>query len=200
MRSDWLIPLCTGGERLKDADGRKVASDPEARGAAGAHPARRDQARRRRARPLLRHRHHRRRGQEARPPLHRHRARGGLYRARPRARIAAVPPGGRRGARRCRPRSAPSRASPSRSVVERGADRARRGAVDERRRHRARCGPTARSMLGDIVGSIHKIGALAQGLPACNGWTFWHYRDGRRLAPIDALRAVLRRELAAAEG
>ena len=28
--------------------------------------------------------------------------------------------------------------------------------------------------VGPAVGSIHKIGALAQGLPACNGWTFWH--------------------------
>ena len=24
------------------------------------------------------------------------------------------------------------------------------------------------------VGSIHRIGALAQGLEACNGWAYWH--------------------------
>ena len=36
------------------------------------------------------------------------------------------------------------------------------------------CAPTARSPLARPVGSIHKIGALVQGLPACNGWTFWH--------------------------
>ena len=32
MRSDWFIPLCTGDERLKDADGRKVhpTQKPEA--------------------------------------------------------------------------------------------------------------------------------------------------------------------------
>ena len=24
MRSDWLIPICSGGERLKDEDGTKV--------------------------------------------------------------------------------------------------------------------------------------------------------------------------------
>ena len=46
--------------------------------------------------------------------------------------------------------------------------------------------------LGDIVGSIHKIGALTQGLPACNGWTFWHFeRDGEFL-PIDVLRNEFR--------
>src|SRR5205807_9764189 len=28
--------------------------------------------------------------------------------------------------------------------------------------------------LGDSVGSIHRTGALAQGITACNGWAFWH--------------------------
>src|SRR5690606_30235800 len=32
MRSDWLFPICTGGERLKDGNGRKVhpTQKPEA--------------------------------------------------------------------------------------------------------------------------------------------------------------------------
>jgi modification methylase len=47
-----------------------------------------------------------------------------------------------------------------------------------------------------IVGSIHKIGALAQGLPACNGWTFWHYEEAGALKPIDELRTRIRREFA----
>jgi modification methylase len=46
--------------------------------------------------------------------------------------------------------------------------------------------------LNQMVGSIHKIGALAQGLPACNGWTFWHYETKGGLKPIDALRAQIR--------
>jgi modification methylase len=51
--------------------------------------------------------------------------------------------------------------------------------------------------LGDIVGSIHKIGALAQGLPACNGWTFWRFeRDGAPVC-IDELRAEMRRRMKA---
>jgi modification methylase len=33
---------------------------------------------------------------------------------------------------------------------------------------------------------------LVQGLPACNGWTFWHVEREGRLAPIDDLRAVMR--------
>ena len=42
------------------------------------------------------------------------------------------------------------------------------------------------------TGSIHKIGATAQGLEACNGWTYWHYKDGDKLLPIDTLREKLR--------
>jgi modification methylase len=47
-------------------------------------------------------------------------------------------------------------------------------------------------MLGPAIGSIHKIGALAQGLPACNGWTFWHVERARGLMPIDDFRANIR--------
>jgi modification methylase len=37
-------------------------------------------------------------------------------------------------------------------------------------------------------GSIHKLGAMLQGAPSCNGWTFWHYEDAKGLKPIDVLR------------
>ena len=43
-------------------------------------------------------------------------------------------------------------------------------------------------------GSIHKMGAAAQGAPSCNGWTYWHYKDGDRLVPIDNLRQKVRDE------
>jgi modification methylase len=45
------------------------------------------------------------------------------------------------------------------------------------------------------LGSIHKIGALVQGLPACNGWTFWHIERDGRYQPIDVLRSLLRASL-----
>ena len=65
------------------------------------------------------------------------------------------------------------------------------GAVlhDARRRHRAlvRADGSLESDCGK-VGSIHKLGALVQGAPACNGWTFWHYEGAEGLTPIDALR------------
>lgn len=50
----------------------------------------------------------------------------------------------------------------------------------------------AETDLGPQTGSIHRVGAMVQGLPSCNGWTFWHYMDRRELVPIDALREKLR--------
>ena len=44
-------------------------------------------------------------------------------------------------------------------------------------------------MLGDKVGSIHRIGAVAQGSGACNGWTFWHVETKNGLKLIDEMRA-----------
>src|SRR5215217_4896520 len=37
-------------------------------------------------------------------------------------------------------------------------------------------------------GSIHKVGAALQGAPSCNGWTFWHVDQRGALEPLDALR------------
>ena len=48
------------------------------------------------------------------------------------------------------------------------------------------------------VGSIHRIGALAQGLDACNGWAFWHVETPKGLKSIDDFRAILRAEMAEA--
>jgi modification methylase len=49
---------------------------------------------------------------------------------------------------------------------------------------------------GEIRGSIRKVGALVQGLPACNGWTFWCFDpDGSgALPPIDLSRQQIRAE------
>jgi modification methylase len=37
-------------------------------------------------------------------------------------------------------------------------------------------------------GSIHKVGAALQGAPSCNGWTFWHVVEAGALQPLDTLR------------
>jgi modification methylase len=38
------------------------------------------------------------------------------------------------------------------------------------------------------AGSIHKVGAALQDAPSCNGWTFWHVAQGGALILLDALR------------
>jgi modification methylase len=37
-------------------------------------------------------------------------------------------------------------------------------------------------------GSIHQVGAALQSAPSCNGWSFWHVGEGGMLQPLDALR------------
>jgi len=70
--------------------------------------------------------------------------------------------------------------------------------VDAKKRHRALVRADGAIALGEAVGSIHRIGALAQGLEACNGWTFWHVETPQGLTVIDALRAQVRAEMGAA--
>ncbi|MBV9883347.1 MAG: site-specific DNA-methyltransferase [Sphingomonadaceae bacterium] len=60
--------------------------------------------------------------------------------------------------------------------------------TDAKRRWSVRVLADASVELGDSQGSIHKMGAAAQGAPACNGWTFWHVEKEGALVPLDALR------------
>ena len=43
--------------------------------------------------------------------------------------------------------------------------------------------------------SIHSVGAKVQGLPACNGWTFWHTKYKGSIVQIDTLRTIARDNL-----
>ena len=58
MRSDWLFPICAGGERLQGRQRPQGASDAEAGGAAPSHHPRLEPSGRRGARPVLRLGHH----------------------------------------------------------------------------------------------------------------------------------------------
>ena len=70
--------------------------------------------------------------------------------------------------------------------------------TDERGRIRAEVKADGTLAAAGRQGSIHRMGAELQGKTACNGWTFWHYETAGRRQPIDALRSVLRKELAEA--
>ncbi len=195
MRSDWFIPLCTGEERLKGGDGKKL------------HPTQKPESLL--ARVIL---------AASRPDdlvldpfsgtgttgavAHRLRRRfigierSSDYAAAARERIGAV-----------EPLPEPSLASfmtareaprvPFSALIERGLVEPGIKLVDAKRRHKALVRADGALSLGDNVGSIHRIGALAQGLDACNGWTFWHIETPKGLMLIDALRAQVRAEMGA---
>jgi modification methylase len=80
-------------------------------------------------------------------------------------------------------------------LIERGLISPGAWLTDSKKRHKALVRADGALSLGDKVGSIHRIGALAQGLEACNGWTFWHIETTKGLTPIDAFRAKVREEM-----
>src|SRR6202012_3877817 len=84
------------------------------------------------------------------------------------------------------------------TLIERGMISPGIKLTDAKRRHRALVRADGAVSLGEAVGSIHRIGALAQGLEACNGWTFWHVETPQGLTSIDDFRAIVRSEMAEA--
>src|ERR1700704_1393945 len=192
VRSDWTLPLCTGEERLKGRDGKKL------------HPTQKPEALLARvilasSRPddlvldpfngtgttgaVATHLGRRYIGIERDP----------AYAKAAEKRIAAV-----------KPLEAPSlapfmtaREAPRvafASLIERGMISAGAKLVDAKKKHRVLVRADGAVAFGDAVGSIHRMGALAQGLDACNGWTFWHVETPKGLVSIDALRAEFRAE------
>jgi modification methylase len=87
---------------------------------------------------------------------------------------------------------------PFTALIERGMISPGIKLVDAKRRHRALVRADGALAFGEAVGSIHRIGALAQGLEACNGWTFWHVETPKGLTLIDDFRAIVRSEMAEA--
>jgi len=60
--------------------------------------------------------------------------------------------------------------------------------MDKARKHRATVRADGSLLTGDHTGSIHKVGASLQNAPSCNGWTYWHIETKDGLKPLDSLR------------
>ena len=80
-------------------------------------------------------------------------------------------------------------------LVERGLLEPGTVLFDQRRRHSAKVRADGSIISAEHRGSIHRVGALVQGAPACNGWQFWHFDNKGDLMPIDILRQQVRAEL-----
>jgi modification methylase len=59
---------------------------------------------------------------------------------------------------------------------------------DSKRRWSASVRADGSLSCGQHSGSIHKVGAALQNAPSCNGWTFWHVEEGGSLKPLDSFR------------
>jgi len=195
MRSDWTLPLCTGEERLKDGNGDK------------AHPTQKPEA-------LL----HRLIMASTKPgdiildPFFGTGTTGAVARRLGRKfigiereveyariakeRIAKVIPATAdemvvTGSKRAEPRV------PFGSLVEAGLVRAGDVLYCPRGQNAARVRADGSLVVGELAGSIHKVGAMVQSAPACNGWTYWHFKTDKGLSPIDVLRAKVRAQMPA---
>jgi len=193
MRSDWVLPLCTGHERLKNAQGDK------------AHPTQKPES-------LL----HRvligstNPGDVVLDPffgtgttgavakmLGRHYVgieREAEYRELAEARIAKV----RKLDNEVLEVATSKRAAPRvpfGQLVERGMLRPGEQLHSQNKRHKAKVRADGTLVKDRISGSIHQVGAQLEGAPSCNGWTYWHFKKEGKLVPIDALRQQIRDEM-----
>ncbi|MFZ0193359.1 MAG: site-specific DNA-methyltransferase, partial [Pseudolabrys sp.] len=193
VRSDWTLALCTGDERLKGRDGKKL------------HPTQKPEALL--ARVLL---------SSSRPddlvldPFCGTGTTGAVARRLGRRFVgceqdAKYAQAAEKRISATKPLEAPTLAPfmtareaprvPFSALIERGLVTPGARLVDAKKRHKALVRADGAVSLDGSVGSIHRIGALAQGLEACNGWTFWHVETPKGLKPIDELRAQFRAEM-----
>ena len=196
MRSDWLFPICTGAERLKDDQGNKV------------HPTQKPEALL--ARVIMASS---KPGDVVLDPFFGSGTTGAVAKLLGRnyvgiereqkyidaasARIAAVEPHGKAEltvmtGKRAEPRVAFV------SLIESGLMKPGTVLTDAKGRHGAIVRADGTLAVNGQAGSIHKMGATVQGLDACNGWTFWHFEQGAKREPIDVLRQEVRDGMAVA--
>ncbi len=196
MRSDWLFPICNGGERLKNEDGEKV------------HPTQKPEALL--ARVLM---SSTKPGDVVLDPFFGTGTTGAVAKLLGRnfvgiereqdyidaasARIAAVEPLGSAELTVMTGKKAEPRVA-FLSLIEAGLIRPGMVLTDSKRRYSAIVRADGTLASNGEAGSIHRLGAKVQGLDACNGWTFWHYEEEGALQPIDAMRTVIRKEMAKA--
>ena len=81
------------------------------------------------------------------------------------------------------------------TVVERGLLKPGDVLYDNRRRYSAKVRADGTLVTSEFKGSIHQTGAFVQKAPSCNGWQFWHIEKQGKLICIDAFREKIRAEM-----
>ncbi len=194
MRSDWLLPICNGGERLKNEKGEK------------AHPTQKPEA-------LL----HRVLVATSKPgdvildPFFGSGTTGAVarrlgrrwiglerdeeYARLARKRIAGVPKADAESLKTTASRRAEPRV-PFGQLVERGLLAPGDVLVSMNGRRTAKVRADGSLVSAETKGSIHQVAASLEGLPSCNGWTYWSFKRDGQAIPIDVLRQQIRAEMA----
>jgi modification methylase len=193
MRSDWELPLCTGNERLKQADGKKAHSTQKPENLL--------------ARVILASSQ---RHDVILDPFFGTGTTGAVakklkrqfigiekeatYVDIARRRIAAVTPIQSKDLLETQPRRALPKI-PFGSLIERGLLNPGDRLFDSRKQFSAQVRADGSLVAKDKQsGSIHVLGAKLQNLPSCNGWTFWYVEKAGKMLVIDELRNQIRAE------
>ncbi len=194
MRSDWVLPICTGHERIKNKSGDK------------AHPTQKPESLLHRVLVATTNP-----GDVVLDPFFGTGTTGAVakklgrdfigiereaeYRAVARKRLSKI----RRFDKESLQVSASKRAEPRvpfGQLVERGMLNPGDELYSINNRHKAKVRADGTLIGDDVKGSIHQVGAHLEGAPSCNGWTYWCFkRDGQKV-PIDILRQQIRAEMA----
>ncbi len=192
MRSDWVLPICTGHERLKDSDGGK------------AHPTQKPEALLHRV--ILGTTHP---GDVVLDPFFGTGTTGAVakmlgrdwigiereaaYRAVAEKRLGRIRKFDRDALQVTTSKRAEPRV-PFGQLVERGMLRPGEMLVNARGQM-AKVRADGTLVGDDVKGSIHQVGAHLEGAPSCNGWTYWHFKRDGQTIPIDILRQQVRAEM-----
>lgn len=193
MRSDWLFPLCTGAERLKDEAGRKL------------HPTQKPKALLMRiimasSKP----------GDVILDPFFGSGTTGAVakllgrdfvgiereqrYVEAARKRISAVKTLAEEELAILDRKKAEPRVAFS-SVLEAGLLQPGQILYDQKKRVSATVRADGTVMCRGEAGSIHTMGRKAQASQSCNGWTFWYYEENGQLLSLNNLRMIIQKQM-----
>ncbi|SMX46388.1 site-specific DNA-methyltransferase [Actibacterium lipolyticum] len=193
MRSDWVLPICTGHERLKDENGDK------------AHPTQKPESLLHRIMVATTNP-----GDVVLDPFFGTGTTGAVakklgrefigiereeaYRQVATKRIEKV----RKFDKESLVVSASKRSEPRvpfGQLVERGMLRPGEVLTSLNQRYSAKVRADGTLVANDVKGSIHQVGAALEGAPSCNGWTYWCFKREGKTVPIDLLRQQIRAEM-----
>lgn len=194
MRSDWVFPICTGKERLKNDDGKKL------------HPTQKPEALLARiimacTKP----------GDIVLDPFFGTGTTGAVakklgrnfvgfekeqeYINAAQLRIDNVKPYNAEELASLKPKKSEPRVA-FLQLIETNIIKVGQYLYDSKKQHKALIKADGTILCNEFVGSIHSVGKSLQNAQSCNGWTYWYIEQNNQLVSIDELRNLYRKRSA----